>query len=241
MDYSLQLWSIQDELAKDFDKTLKAVAALGYKGIELFSGCCNDDAATLKTKLDELGLKVVSAHISMERLQNNFREEVEYHKTLGNEYLICPWYGFENRESLDETIKLFNRLTAELKQNGLTFGYHNHNQEFEKFDGKYIMDILLEEVPDMVFEPDVYWLAYSDLDPVEYVKKHASKIELVHLKQLGKSDDKIQSDFADGVIDMFEIVSVATSAKHIILEQETGEIFPSLESAKNNIEFMFNK
>jgi len=48
-------------------------------------------------------------------------------------------------------------------------------------------------------------------------------------------------DYADGVIDMFEIIEAAKFAKHFIIEQETWNDFPSMESAKNNIDFMNSK
>ena len=61
---ALQLYSVRGDCGKDFDKTVEGVAKMGYQGVE-FAGYhkYGGDAAGLRKKLDELGLKVAGTHI----------------------------------------------------------------------------------------------------------------------------------------------------------------------------------
>jgi len=238
MNFSLQLWSVKDDIAKDYFGTLEAIAKMGYKGVEL-AGYGDIPAVEMKAKLDELGLIATGTHISMDRMRDNLAEEIEYNKTVGNEYLICPFAHLDTPEQLDELVEVLNNATTEAAKHGLKVGYHNHDFEFKKFDGEYILDLIAARCPDIILELDMCWVVYAGLDPVEYIEKCGARAELIHLKQL--NSDRKQCDFPEGTIDMFAIIEAAKFAKHFVIEQETWEELPAMESARRNIEFMLKK
>lgn len=60
----LQLYSVREDCAKDLPGTLKAVAKMGYEGVD-FAGYYNYPAAELRTMLDDLGL-VCCGHGTLE-------------------------------------------------------------------------------------------------------------------------------------------------------------------------------
>ena len=66
MKIAVQLYSVRDCInsAEDFMRVLEEVKAMGYEGVE-FAGYHGVDAATIKAKLDELGLVAVGAHIGV--------------------------------------------------------------------------------------------------------------------------------------------------------------------------------
>src|SRR4051794_19457759 len=63
----LQLYSVRDDCAKDLPGVLKAVAKMGYTGVE-FAGYYGRTAQELREMLDSNGLKCYGTHIGLETL-----------------------------------------------------------------------------------------------------------------------------------------------------------------------------
>ena len=85
MKIAVQLYSVRDCInsADDFMKALEEVKAMGYEGVE-FAGYHGVDAATIRAKLDELGLVPVGTHMGInDYLPENIEKTVEYNKVLG--------------------------------------------------------------------------------------------------------------------------------------------------------------
>ena len=55
MKIGLQLFTLRDETAKDFEGTLRQVAEMGYEGVE-FAGYGDASAEEMRDLLNELGL-----------------------------------------------------------------------------------------------------------------------------------------------------------------------------------------
>lgn len=234
-DFSLQLWTVNDETTKDFKGTLKAVSEMGYTGVE-FAGFKNIEAKEMKKYLEEYGLKATGSHMGAPALADKLTETLEYNAEIGNKYIIVPAYRFDGEESVKTLTELLNTASVKAAEYGIKLGFHNHSAEFEKVNGKYILDIIADETSDdVIIEPDVYWVKYSGVDPYEYIKKLGKKAELVHLKQIG-SDCKAETLFGDGIIDMSEIVKLSAYAKDFIVEYE-GEV-DRLRAAANAAEFL---
>src|SRR5579883_466717 len=151
---ALQLYTVRDELAKDFSGTLRKVAEMGYTNVELagFGGMAAQD---LKATLDEYGLKAIGSHVGLDLLEGaGLGKTIEDHKLIGVPYIVVPWLAQERRGDKAGYLRLaeiLNEIGETVKQSGLQLGYHNHNFEFdEKFDGKAALDILFEETdPDL--------------------------------------------------------------------------------------------
>src|SRR5580765_8350602 len=67
----IQLYTVKDELAKDFDGTLGKVAALGYKEVEA-AGFYSRSAAQFRKSIEGAGLSIPSAHYSLQDLLEGF-------------------------------------------------------------------------------------------------------------------------------------------------------------------------
>ncbi len=192
---ALQLYSIREDMQKDFYGTLKKVKEMGYSGVE-FAGLYGHDPLEVKGMCEELGLVTLSAHVPFGILKNNLVETIACYKTLGVKYVVVPSlpekYSPEQGD-FASAIEIMKEVGSKLAANDMVLQYHNHDFEFIKIDGEYALDILYKEVgPELLqTQIDTCWVNVAGEDPSEYVKKYAGRIPTVHLKDFvgGKSEN----------------------------------------------------
>ena len=142
MNIGLQMYTLRDETAQDFRGTLRKVAELGYEGVE-FAGYGDIPAEEMKTLLQELGLKAIGSHVGLHLLRADLQKEIDYLKTIGAKYMMCPYVAEEDRKDAEDWKNLFSFLEevgAEARKQGLIFGYHNHAFEFEaEVEGQFVL------------------------------------------------------------------------------------------------------
>lgn len=221
MDIALQLWSIKEEAEADFAKALELTEKAGYQGVE-FAGYHGKSPEEMSELLKKYHLKPVSTHVGMDRLRDGLDEELLYAKKLGYKMIVCPWSTCESEAKVIEDAKFFESCAKKAAKEGIVIGYHNHNQEFKKFGGKYAMDILLENMPSVKFEADVFWIAYGGVDPVSYIKPYAAagRICAIHAKELAK-EGKENVYIGQGKIDFAGIAAICPPATiPYVVEQE---------------------
>ncbi|OJU15739.1 MAG: hypothetical protein BGN88_15780, partial [Clostridiales bacterium 43-6] len=223
---SLQLYSLHKDCEDDFKGTLKKVAEMGYAAVE-YAGYWGLSPQELKTYMDEIGLKSVSSHVSLKRLEENLEEELEYAKTLGYDYIICPMHYMQTRQEAIDLAARLNGIAETCAKAGISFGYHNHDFEFKKDEDEYLFDILFQNCSELVLaEIDVYWVSFAGADAIETIRKYAGRAPLIHLKELGyQGEEKYNTTIGKGVLNFPEIVSVAKmlGAEHFIVEQEPNK------------------
>lgn len=221
----LQLYTVRDMMAKNVPQTLELVANVGYKELE-FAGYFDHKPAELRKILDDLGLSAPSAHLPLEVFQTELDAALEAALILGHKYLVVPWLSVEQRGTKIDTYKQlaehFNRWGEKCAKVGVTFGYHNHDFEFQTTDGQTPYDVLLAETDpsNVIMELDLYWTVKAERDPVEYFRKHPGRFPLWHIKDMDK-----EGNFADvgkGVIDFKRIFAAADVAglKHEFVERD---------------------
>lgn len=262
----LQLYTVREAVANDLAGTLRALAAIGYREVEL-AGIPAKSATDLRALLDDCGLAAPSMHASMADLQEGLQERIDYAKALGTEYLVCafPWTAdarFRDKPghavvSLASGITLddwkwnaeqLNKIGEAAKQAGLRCGYHNHNMEFRSYGDVVAYDELLRLTdPALVtMEMDLAWVVTAGADPVKYLKKHADRISLLHVKDVVKNlrvtADLLQAqttEVGSGKIDWKRLFRAMDPARirHYFVEQENFERLP-LESVKISFEYL---
>ncbi|NGP46891.1 sugar phosphate isomerase/epimerase [Bacillaceae bacterium SIJ1] len=221
VEFGLQLYSVREELQKDFVGTLEKVASIGYKNVELFfhdanleANVGNMSASELKGELDRLGLKAVSAHVALDFLEEKHAQAVvNFAKEVGITSLGIAIAFFTSKEEVLTLAKKMNEAGTFFKENGLQLYYHNHFQEFQEIDGKYILDIILENTDEEIVkvELDTYWALRGGVDPIEYMKKLGSRCDLLHQKDLPASVETVNLfDVVghDATIDMDKMVEL---------------------------------
>ena len=231
----LQLWSIKEELERDFKGSLKKVAEIGYDGVE-FAGYGGLSSLELKALLSELGLKACGSHVSLRELTENIDEVIKYSLEIGNKYIICPYAEFNSKEDVLELAAKLNVIGEKCRAEGLICGYHNHAHEFSEFDGEYILDILYKATDARLVkaELDTYWVEYAGVNVLDYLKKHGGRFELIHIKDMQIIGDKKEStEVGNGLMDFKEVISEAEKqgATWLIVEQEYFTK-PTLESVE---------
>ena len=240
----LQLYTVKDELEKDYDGTLAKVAAAGYKEVEL-AGFFGKKPAEIKVLLDKAGLRCGSVHIPV---PGDETEAMESAKAIGAKYIISsvllPKRFGETGSKLDWDaliVKLksltlddyksmadrCNHMGEQAKQIGLEFGYHNHNIEFKPFDGGTGYDELLRSTDaELVkLELDCGWMSSAGFNPATYIAKYPDRYRLLHIKDfkltskpsfgMWPGESPEPTELGRGSIDYKPIFSAAQKAGHI--------------------------
>jgi len=246
----LELYTVRKELEKDFSGTIRKVAAIGYKEVELYA-FLKKSAAEIHRTLADNGLVCPVAHYDL-TLQPRLAQEIEYAHELGLKYMLVAWLTPEERRSLDQYkryAEFFNHAGAETKKAGIQFGYHNHNFEFKTFNGVVAFDELLRLTdPQLVkIELDCFWMTWAGRDPVEYMKGDPSRYPILHIKDrkpgYGTSTDVHDkpgpfTEVGRGVIDWKPIFAAASAGvKHYFVEQDFCDRSP-FESARISYEYL---
>ena len=235
MEISLQLYSIHEETQRDFAGSVQRVGEIGFQGVE-FAGYGGLTAGEQVQLLKNSGLYSVGTHTGLSVFEDNFEAELSYSKAIGSKYIICPWAKVETMEEIDHLAMVLNKAAEKAAKEGIKVGYHNHDHEFVKVDGKYALDLLAEKTDDnVVLELDVFWVAYAGVDPVEYIKKWGKRVELIHIKQIDAN--KANVDAADGILDMKKIKEAAEYATYFVLEHEEYDK-PVWDAIRNDYEYL---
>lgn len=233
----MQLYMVRRELEKDFEGTLKRVAALGYREVE-FAGYFNHKPAEVRTILDRYSLASPAGHVQLAAARGDLSEMIEAAHVIGHKYLLVAWSPPEERKTLDAYrgfADLFNKTGEQLKKAGIQFAYHNHDFEFTPIDGQLPYDLLLERTdPQLVkLEMDLYWIVKGGGDPVKYFEKYPGRYPLLHVKDMDATPKRYFTEIGRGVIDFKMIFAHAGTAgvKHYFVEQDEtpGSPFDSLK------------
>lgn len=235
MNVNLQLWSLRDEAAKDFFGTLEKVAEMGYTGVE-FAGFGDIPAEDMRKKLDELGLQGISAHVGLDKLSEDLDGVIQYMKTIGGQYIICPGADVNSVKNAEKLALEFNEIGRKCLEQGLKFGYHNHDFEFRIDEGQYPLDVLFDCVDPkyVIQEPDIFWVAYAGLDAMEYLAQHKDRCPIIHLKQINGNENV---NAGDGHLDFKAVKDMCPNAI-FVYEQEEYPGGAPLECVKESAEYL---
>lgn len=235
----VQLYSVRDECKKDFAKTVEKVAKIGYQAVE-FAGYYNTKAKDLKKLLDNNGLKCCGAHVGIDTLLgDNLEKSIEFHKTIGNKYLIVPGLHKKYQESAKawmETARIFNGIAEKLKPHGMFTGYHNHTVEFKPMEGKAPWDIFFGATcKEVVMQLDIGNCMNGGADPLTYLKKYPGRARTIHAKPFSKRGfkDVIGKDEAPWA-EIVKLCRTVGGTEWMIVEQEQYHK-SSLESIKEDL------
>lgn len=208
---ALQLYTVRDALAQDFEGVIRQIADMGYDGVETagFPGTTPQAAARL---FQELGLTVSSAHAPLP-LGERQGEVLETMAALGCQRLVCAYLSPDEYRSLDQIKRncdMLNEANAVAVANGLSFGLHNHWWEFEPVEGQYPYHLWLEHLdPAVFFEIDTYWVKTAGLDPAAVVAEFGDRAPLLHIKDGPATKEEPMTAVGEGVMDFPAILRAA--------------------------------
>lgn len=254
----LQLYTIRDAMAVDVPGSLKKVADIGYKYLELASYSDGKfygyEPVEFKKLVNDLGMEILSSHTQVEAAGitlDNAQKMAEDHAKIGVKYCIQPWIVEEARTTIASYQKMaadWNQVGGIMKKQGIQFGYHNHNFEFDVVEGKIpYFDVMLAELDkDLVtMEIDLFWTTKAGHDPIEIFKKYPGRFQLFHMKDMYTREAPYfttvgEDDFAPvgaGIIDFKAILAAKDIAgmKYMIVEQDATKDGLPFEAIKTSI------
>ncbi|MFC5447915.1 sugar phosphate isomerase/epimerase family protein [Paenibacillus aestuarii] len=242
----LQLYTLRDDMANDMEGTLRHVAKLGYEGVE-FAGYYGMPAEQLKQLLDEIGLKAIGSHVSLANLRNNLQGEIDYLRTIGAKYIICPYVMPDERQTVEQwqqIIATCEEIAVEAKKQGLQFLYHNHDFEFHaKIGEEFVFDAMYAKTGEGAInvEMDVCWVQFAGQDPLAYIAKYAGRLPLVHFKDFSKDEEGkiITLELGLGNVDLEKVIVAAeqAGAEWLVVEQDHCQK-PPLTSVENSLNWV---
>jgi len=241
----LELYSVRDELQKDTEGTVRAVAQMGYQCVEFYSpyfDWTEPQARSMRKLLDDLGIHCYSTHNSEEYFsKDEISKARDLNLTLGTKYMVMassnPKPGIDGWKAIADEL---NSAADFLAPAGLKTGYHNHQPEFKTEDGVRPIEILAKNTkPSVMLQLDVGTCLNSGGDPVAWIRSNHGRIRSIHLKDWSSDPAKgYQVLFGEGDAKWKEIFAAAESVggvEYYLLEQE-GSRFGELETAKRCLE-----
>ncbi|MGA2986966.1 MAG: sugar phosphate isomerase/epimerase [Terriglobia bacterium] len=254
MPIGLQLYTVRDHMEKDLAGTLKKVAEIGYREVELGGfNYYGQKPADLRRMLDDHGLKTVSAHYTESQLKSNLEKHIAEAKVCGITYIGLASLDDSDRKSLDvikRAAEWFNQVGETVRVAGCRFFYHGHNFDYATVDGAVVYDELIRRTePRAVnFEMDCFWCVRAGKDPVDYFQRFPGRFPQLHIKDLKPGyppttgEDSRPGAFTEvgqGVIDWKKIFKAAPGGgmKHFYVEQDECDR-DTLESARISYDYL---
>ncbi len=212
---ALQLYTLRRLAAADLPGTLHAVAAAGYRAVEL-AGLPETAPGELARLLGHAGLQIVASHESVEGLRADAGAVADRLAELNCPRVIVPWIPESDRRSPDDVRHFAGELggfARRFAEHGIRLGYHNHSFEFGPLGGTTVWDVLLAELPPEVdLELDVYWAAVGGRDPVAEIRSTADRVRLVHMKDRAPGPEPHDAPVGEGNLPFPEIIEAARAA-----------------------------
>jgi sugar phosphate isomerase/epimerase len=206
----LQLYALGDEPQKDLEGTLRRVAAIGYRDIEM-PGLLGREPGAVRSAADAAGVAISSVHTGIVgnfSIRSDPQRIVDVLGALGAKHVVVPMFPFppgfklqpgenfavaitrmvrENGETMwKQLAQLLNERAAALKPHGIAVGYHNHSVEFMPIGSRTGWEILADETdPALVhFEADIGWLVSAGVDPLAFFKRYKGRVRQLHVKDV---------------------------------------------------------
>lgn len=229
----------------DLDRSLDKLCEIGYQKIQ-FSGIPLD-AGTVAKQLEKHHLKCCATHEGIGMIGNeNVEELVEKLQTLNCNFtaLGYPPEEFHSHDGMKKLADIFNRQAEKLASHNIRIGYHNHDFEFEHFDGgKPILETLYSNTSKRVCaELDVHWIARGGGNPEMWIRNLKGRIPVIHLKDFVVLDKQpVFCEVGRGNLDWKGILKACKDAgvESFVVEQDLP--FPGrdvFESAKLSFDFL---
>jgi sugar phosphate isomerase/epimerase len=242
MPIGFQTFTIREQLAKDFEGTLKMMAGLGYGSAEMcsppdyvssgFGPLEKYSAAEMKAIFKKTGLKCESCHYGWGAMKTKIDERIAFAKGLGLKYMVCSSFGIKPDAPMDawrQAAKELNEVGAKVKKAGMQAAFHNHNFEFQKIDGVLIYDELMKafdpKLVQMQFQVAVVSIGFQAAD---YLEKYPGRFCSLHLADWS-AETKKQAAIGQGSVDWKKLFSVAKKGgvKNYFVEMNLDLMKPS--------------
>lgn len=216
-----QLYTVRDLMPQDFAGTLRAVAGLGYDGVE-FAGLFGTPAAEARGLLDELGLRVCSCRVALNLLEQQFEPTIATYQELGCPIVVVPSIDESLRDDYAALGERLSRLGERVRAAGLRLAYHNHGFELADRGGSTgLAQLQAATDPALLeFELDCGWAYKAGQSLPALIDALAGRLPILHIKDVDAHGD--WAEVGHGVVGYGPIVAGAADAgvEWLIAEQD---------------------
>lgn len=260
-EWGIQLYTLRTMIGNpelyeaNHRRVLDSLSAYGFTQAELY-GYENGNifgvpADRFVSDLHDAGITPVSSHVQYalteEEVQSGdftgklawWKDCIAQHKAIGLNTIVYVWYAFpQSMLELQRIAEYLDWIGALCREEGISFGYHNHDHELRKVEGEVMLDYLINHThPENVFiEMDVYWTVFGHGSPVDYFHRYPGRFRILHIKdqyEIGQSG-MVGFDAIFGHVQ-------ESGAEYMIVEQETTERKDMLESLRISMDYLHGK
>jgi sugar phosphate isomerase/epimerase len=251
MKIGAQLYTVRDytRTPEAIEETLRKIKAIGFDVIQISGfGPCGTDL--LAGWIRELGLDVCVTHTPWARLADpeELKKVVAEHRKIGCRHIglgALPAEIYPNSyEGYTRFIKKMNGICERIQGEGLSFGYHNHDFEFQRWNHVPAIDRLIGECPGLKFILDTCWVQAGGGNPLSYIKKLEGRIEVIHLKDYRIVNRARQfAEIGEGSLDWDAIIPLckAQGIPYAVIEQDGDFLSDPFESLALSRKFLLER
>jgi sugar phosphate isomerase/epimerase len=233
-DLSVQLYTVRNALAEDFDGTLAQIAGFGYTQVEPFQFVNFLDGLR---NLGKHGLSAPTTHVGL--LSGDQDAIFAAAKELGIETVIDPHVPAERWQSEEDIKQIAAELSAAAEKAagyGLKVGYHNHAFELESvIGGKHGLEILADNLaPEVGLEVDTYWAYAGGADVPALLRRLGDRVFALHVKDGdGSMDTKKQVAVGSGSLPVWNFLDAAPDALRVVeLDDSSGDLLEAVRDSR---------
>lgn len=242
-----QMYTVRDftKTPQGIAESLRKIREIGYEAVQI-SAIGPIDYKELKKILDGEGLVACAQHSRWESFLENIDAVIEEYKTIDCRHTAIGSIPkeYKSAEGFKRFAEEASRVAERLAREGMTFSYHNHSFEFERYGGRTAMQILIEETdPKVCFEIDTYWVQHAGGDPAAWIRKVKGRAPLVHLKDMAvQGKEVVMAEVGEGNMNWESILAACREAgvEWYLVEQDVcqRDPFESLAISYRNLKAM---
>src|SRR5688572_7147932 len=214
----LALYTVRDLTSRDYERTLRQVAEIGYRDVDMYIYDARREPAETRAMLDRVGLACPSARVASLALYRGWDRFLDAANTLGARWITLANVSYEERLHLrdwQELADVLNTAGDAARRRGLGLCYHNHSFELEPMEGKIPLDLLLASTdPELVkLQMDVYWMTRGGRNAAAEIRRLGSRVATLHLKDMAATPQRGITTVGRGTIDFKAVLAAAADAK----------------------------
>ena len=235
---SVQLYSVRNEAANDFEGVLKRLGAIGFVGVEV-AGFHDLTPQQYAAIVEDSGLVTSSAHLT-DLSPDGLNAMLDKVQEIGCNVAVCafmPPERFADLDAVNASADALNAANDIARSRGVSLGYHNHWWEFStSLDGRTAWSALMDRLDTTVFaEVDIYWATLGGADPLQVIADLGDRLLLLHVKD-GPCDapESPMVSVGSGTLDIPAILTSAPTATwHIVeLDRCATDMFAALSDSR---------
>ena len=239
---ALQLYTVREALGIDFHGVIRQVAEMGYMGVEAAPSMLSISARAAAALFDQLGLVVPCIHAPLPA-GDEAERVFDVATALGTSRVVSG-LGPESYASLDlikRSCDLFNAAAKSASEVGLTMGMHNHWWEYQRVEGRFVYEVILEHLdPRVFFEVDTYWVETAGCDAATILRELGGRAPLLHIKDGPALEDEPMVPVGQGILDFHRIMRAAGDHVEWMIVEIDRAAMDMIEAAQLSYRFLIS-